>query len=301
MDWDALQTLLAVSRAPTLAKAAASLGVNATTVSRRLDALEESLGTRMVDRGRDGVRLTEQAEGVIALIEQMETLALALSRAIVGGDARLTGPLRVGTTDTVAAYHPEVFSSFAERHPQIELTVASSYGVHSLVRREADVVIRWTNHPDEQLFGRKLARAKYAVYASKSLVASLGAQASAQSLPWINWDTSTNAQRRERWIRAHYPEVRIVCRYDSALALAAALEAGVGAALMPCAYCDGNEVLQRLTPPVADFGYELWALAHPSLAGTARVGAFLQHAGEYFGKLRQRFEGATAPPDPEGC
>ena len=291
MNWADLNTLLAVARSETLTAAAATLAVNQTTVSRRLDALEESLGTRLVERDRRGVRLTVGGERAKATAEQMEALVFELERELIGGDARLSGNLRVTTTDTIAAYHPELFSGFAERYPEVALEVATSYRERSLTRREADLAIRWTKQPAEHLFGRKVAHVHYALYAAKPLVARIGLHAKLDRYPWVGWDAASGDRLTDRWVAGNVLNARVVCRYDSALTLHAAVRSGVGAGFVPCAYADAWPELVRIRPVEPSFAYDIWALAPSELATTARVRAFMSHAGEYFGGWKGRFAG----------
>ena len=156
MNWDDLRILLAVSRAETMTRAARRLGVNQTTVSRRIQALEEALGVELVVRSRDGIALTEAGRQAAHAVEGMELVAHDVERSLIGGDAQLAGVLRVTTIDLIAHYHPDLFASFAAEYPAVELEVTVGFDQRSLAKREADLAIRWTHRPSEGLFGRKL-------------------------------------------------------------------------------------------------------------------------------------------------
>lgn len=153
VNWNDLSVLLAVSRSSTMTGAARRLGVDQTTVSRRLRALEESVGVRLVSRRRDGITLTEAGLEAARAGEIMETVATDLERSLVGSDAQLAGTVRVTTVALLAHHHPDLFSGFAERYPAIELEVETASSFRSLSRREADLAIRFTDRPDPSLFG----------------------------------------------------------------------------------------------------------------------------------------------------
>lgn len=292
MNWNDLAILLAVSRSQTVTEAAAHLGVVQTTVSRRLDALEDSLGVALVERGRDGVRLTE--EGVIAAraAEQMEGLVHEVERSIIGASAELAGALTVTIPPMLADEYPDLFAVFAAQHPKIELEVATTLDAISLARREADVAIRMTNQPAESLYGRRLARMEYGVYGAHDLVASVSSRA-LDAFPWLTWRASVGAKLTAQWMKREVPAATIVCRYDSGPSLRAGVRAGAGIGFLPCVFGDADPLLTRLLGPVPEFGYDMWVLTHQDLANTARVRAFMTHVAGYFAARAPAFAGVS--------
>jgi molybdate transport repressor ModE-like protein len=102
MQWDDLRIVLAIARAGSLAGAARGLGVNHSTVFRRLNTFEETLGVRLFERLQSGYALTVAGEEMRASAELMEREIDRLDRRITGQDLRLHGSLVVTTTDTLA-------------------------------------------------------------------------------------------------------------------------------------------------------------------------------------------------------
>ncbi len=226
MNWRDLRLLLEVSRSTTMTETAKRLGMNQTAVSRRLEALEESIGVQLVHRRRDGIGLSDAGAEAVRAIEVMETVANDLERTLVGGDHELAGRVTLTTTDSITHYHPDLFTSFAERYPAVDLEVDTDFSPRSLTRREADVAIRWTLAPDEGLVGRKLARVEYALYAAERLVASIGRRAKLSNYPWLAFTAASNAKLTERWMASNVPEATIVCRYNHTLSMYAAIRSG---------------------------------------------------------------------------
>ena len=294
LDWDDLRVFLAVARSRTLSGAARKLGVNQTTVTRRLEALEARLGARLFDRSTAGVNPTTAAAEVVAVAERVEEYVSSIERQIAGQDMRLTGELRVTTIDMCAYYDVELFEAFAKRYPQIELELSVGYFPRNLTRREADVAIRWTDRPPEHLVGHQVATAEYAIYAATSLLERCSDRTELDKYPWIDWDIANNARVTALWMRKHIPPTQVVCRYDMALALHAAIRSGMGVGFMPCAYGDADPLLKRIRPIEPDFGIDIWLLTHPDLRSTARVRAFMEHASAYFASHRKRFAGTAA-------
>lgn len=291
MSWNDLTILLAVSRCSTMTAAAKQLEVDQTTISRRLRALEERLGVRLVVRRRDGIDLTEAGIEAARAGEVMETVAHDLERSLVGTDAQLAGRVRVTTTTGLAHHNADLFTEFGRRYPEVELELETDSTPRSLSKREADVAIRWSLKPDEGLFGRKLARAEFALYAATGLRESVGRRAKLSSYPWLAFTAASKARLIDEFMREHVPDARIVCRYTDSPSMHAAIRAGAGVGFMPCAFADPDPGLVRLRPVEPAFGYDIWILTHPDLRATGRVRAFLSHASEYFDGRKRLYAG----------
>lgn len=292
IDWDDLRVFLAIARSKTLSGAARKLGVNQTTVTRRLEALETRLGVRLFDRSPGGVTATSAAADILQVAERVEENVASIERQLIGQDMRLTGELRVTTIDMCACYDANLFETFAERYPEIELELSVGYFPRNLNRREADVAIRWTDNPPEHLVGHRVVTAEYAIYGASALIAKYPDDADLAEFPWVDWDIANNARVTAQWMRQNVPNAHIVGRYDMALALHAAINAGMGLGFMPCAYGDANPALKRVRPVQPGFGIDVWLLTHPDLRSTARVRAFMQHASAWFESNRGRFDGS---------
>jgi DNA-binding transcriptional LysR family regulator len=294
MNWDDLRFFLAAARSKTLSGAARQLGVNQTTVTRRLEALEGELGVRLFDRTPGGIVATQAGAEILRIAEQLEENVATLERQVLRLDARLTGELRVTTLDMTAFYEADLFDGFARRYPGIELELSVGYFLRNLTRREADVAIRWTNTPPEHLVGHRVARAEYALYGAISLLERVPAEVPLADYPWLGWDVASDARATAAWMRHNVPEANVVCRFDMALAMHAAVKTGMGVSFMPCAYGDADPSLRRLRPVEPGFSIDIWVLTHPDLRGSARVRAFLEHAGAYFEAKRDLFAGSEA-------
>ncbi|MEO1229521.1 MAG: LysR family transcriptional regulator [Myxococcota bacterium] len=298
MQWNDLSVLLEVSRCATMTEAAKRLGVDQTTVSRRLRALETSLGTQLVVRRRDGVDLTEAGVEASRSAEHMETISLDLERSLVGAESRLAGRLRVTTVEPIAVHHPDLFVDFGARFPDVALEVETHVGPRSLARREADVAIRWTRRPDEDLVAQKLVRAEFAIYVSKDLRASVGRRAPLSRYPWLSLGEEGDARPFHEFLHQIAPGAHIRCRFENLLSMQSALRAGGGAGFLPCAFGDDDPQLERLGPVRPGFGYDVWCLTHPDLRGTARVRAFVRHAVRYFEARTDAYAGRRSAPRP---
>src|SRR3954468_2068801 len=171
-NWNDLKLVLAIHRAGTLGGGAAALGVNHSTAFRRLNALEARLGARLFERLPAGAYVpTSEGERFSATAERIEAETAALDRDVVGRDTRLTGSLRVTSSETLAyAVLTAELARFRELHPGIVVELVVDNRVLSLSRREADIALRVTRPKEPDLFGRKLADIAWTLYATPALI-----------------------------------------------------------------------------------------------------------------------------------
>jgi DNA-binding transcriptional LysR family regulator len=296
IDWEDLRYVLAVANAASLAAAARQLGVNHSTVLRRVNGFEERLGLRLFERLPTGYALTAGGEELLAAARAMADTVAALERRLLDRDLRLEGELRLTTTDTLMACPvlPNALAAFRERHPGIVVEVSTPNTIANLMRRDADVALRPTLDPPEALVGRRVCGVAFAPYAAPGYLAARGADPSDLAAQrWVATDASLAGSSVARWMGAALPDAEVVLRADSLLALRQAALAGIGAAALPCYLGDTSAGLLRIGPPVAAMETALWVLTHEDLRRTARVGAFTEFMARFLGAERALFEGRT--------
>lgn len=294
MNWDDLRFFLAIARAGSLTAAARQLGVNQSTVSRRLAAMEGQLGARLFERGGDGHALTAAGGEVLETAENVEDEVLRIDRRVVGRDTRLRGRLRVTCVDMWAASLAPHFARFVAEHPEIDLTVATSYQHLSLARREADVAIRATDKPPDTLIGRRLLTLAFAVYGAAEVVDALGREPDPSELTWIGWESEAY---NRLFIKDHYPTAQFRHRVDSLVVMRALVRAGLGVTVFACWRGDSDPRLRRVyAQPITDSGLHVWVLAHPDVRRAARVRAFTKFISEAILAERDLFEGRQPRP-----
>ena len=290
MNWDDLRVFLAIGHARSLTEAANELGVNQSTVSRRLAAMERALDARLIERVEGGHALTAAGTELHATASNVAEEVARIDRRVAGRNARLSGRLRVTCTDNFSnSYLAPHFARFAQLHPDIDLDLATRYQHLSLARREADVAIRTTVKPSDTLIGRRLFRFALAVYGAAELVAELGERPEPATLPWIGWDSEAY---NRLMILDHFPTARIRHRADSLLDMRSLARAGLGVAVIGCFAADPDPGLRRVYPePITDNKMDLWVLSHPDLWRAARVRAFTRFIADAFMADRDLFEG----------
>ena len=292
IDWDDFRLVRAVAETRSLAGAAQALGVNHSTIFRRLGALEETLGTRLFERHRAGYAATAAGEEMVALAERMADDVLGFERRVSGRDLRPTGELRVTASHTLlVSFLVPILAAFRRAHPGIRLDLVVTEAALNLSKRDADVALRATERPPETLVGRRLARIAWAIYGDPSVLDRPFDLAEAARYDWVGFGPNLSGLPQARWLTGRVPAERQVCLINNTLGLAECAAAGIGLALVPCFIADRVPGLKRLATPSEEFSTALWLLTHPDLRHTARVRAFLDFVAAEVGRHRAALEG----------
>jgi len=296
LDWDDLRHAHAIGAAGSLAGAARALGVNHTTVLRRLDALEARLGSRLFDRQRRGYQPTEAGLALLEQARHMAARADEVERQVLGRDRELTGALRV-TTAFVVMDHllPQPLADFARAYPGIEVEVVENAVLVDLssrqadnaqawTRREADVALRLSAHVAEYLVGRQLGMTQCRVYALRGApglpqgVTALDVLT--RDAPWVAFERDASARIYDQWLRQHLAQSNVRVRVDIFNAKAAMLRTGIGIGVLPTFMEARHPELVAVSEPITELAQPVWMLTHPDLRQTARVRAFMQFVGD---------------------
>lgn len=281
VNWDDLRYVMTLGRERTLNRAAKVLGVTHTTVGRRLRTIEDRLGVQLFERTPDGFVPTPAGLEVSDAAERVENEVQVVERQVLGRDDRLRGRLRVSTLDILLDGLIGPFAAFTERYPSVELTVTTPNDQVSLLRREADVALRMSSNPGDDLVGRRLGGIAFAPYASTALCDRVGPDASLEDFPWISWDDPRLAEWFEAWLGHNAPGARIAIRLDENFrTLRRVVEAGVGAHFLPCFTAENDPTLQRIGPVDPALVRDVWLLTLPELRTNVRVRAFMDHMEE---------------------
>lgn len=273
LEWNDLRFFLAIYRAGTLAGAARTLGVEHTTVGRRLAAMERDLGATLFARTPGGFLPTESAGKILPLAEQAERALEGIERIALGEDQRPDGLVRVTTSETFATFLSKWLADLRVRHPGITVEMLSGNANLDLARREADLAIRAAPTTQPELLCRKLAAPGWSAYAAQSYVARRGKPSPITDLKGhdvIAYNDSLSQSPGGLWLAAHDKGANIVLRSGSIPAAWNAALGGLGIAVVPCFLALREEAMQRLTPEVLGTR-DVFLVVHPDLVHVTRV------------------------------
>jgi molybdate transport repressor ModE-like protein len=276
IDWDDVRYFLAVARGGSVRAAAERLGVNHSTVLRRIAQLEEHLGAQMFEKLPSGYRLTEAGEEVVELAEQMEASSNRLETRIFGRDQGIRGLLRVTLAPTLATHllMPD-FADFARLHPDIEMEILSSGELANLTNREADVAIRVVYDRKTlplNLHGLKGPDLFGGVYISRDRLAAWRAGAP-DPVRWIVVSQNGISDwAREGEVRA----AGVPFKTTDGETQIAAVRQGLGMTILPCFVGDADPLLVRAPGAGLHMHGTLWLLTQGETRKTKRVRLFTE-------------------------
>ncbi len=263
-DWDDLRFFLAVAREGSISAAAAHLGVNHSTVSRRINAFENLHGVRLFERLHSGYAMTQAAENIYRHALRIEEHTLSVERNLFGVDQRLQGKLCITVYHATAKHFllPNL-PEFSRRYPDIDVELFITTAIRDLAAREADIAIRGTPKPPDYLVGKKVAEFQHGLYTSSAYQ-----QRELKCHDVVLWRDDPVLPE---WVASHCPGARVALRVDDVATMIGAVQQGMGLARLPCWLADLQPDLSRLNVAVEQSGWGLWVLVHADLRSTARV------------------------------
>jgi DNA-binding transcriptional LysR family regulator len=276
IEWDDVRYFLAVAREGSVRGAAGSLGVNHSTVLRRVAQLERRLGAHMFEKLPSGYRLTAAGEEVLEFADQMETSSHRLETRVFGRDQNLHGLLKVTLAPTLATHllMPDL-ADFARLHPEVEMEILSSYEPANLTNREADVAIRVVydrNALPLNLHGQKGPELFGGVYMSCGLLAAWREGASDP----IRLIVRSIDGVPDFAPKGDVPTAAVPFRTTDAEAQLVAVRQGLGMTMLPCFVGDSDPLLARVPGADMRFHGTLWLLTHGETRKTKRVRLFTE-------------------------
>jgi DNA-binding transcriptional LysR family regulator len=282
LNWNDLRHVLAVARARALAPAAKHLGVNETTVARRIARAEHSLGSKLFDRIEGAMVPTEAGEIVVERAERMEVEVDLLGGTVSDIDGSAAGTVRVSAIPLIVnrLLMPALRDLYAA-HPQLCLQPIAEPRNVSLTKREADIALRLARPDREQkVIARRIGTLSYAVYGPSGRTA--------RSLRWITYDPGMMVLPHVAWIekaiRLDRGAPASLTVNDSEVALHA-IRAGIGKSLLPCVVGDRERGLRRPDDATPVLDRELWLLVLPEFTALARIRAVVDWIEDLVAKL----------------
>lgn len=270
VNWDDLRVFLAVARSGSISGGARQLGLQHSTVSRRMRKLEQDLGVRLFDKVPSGYALTTDGESLVQAASRMECEVLSVDGALSGKDQQPSGALRVTAIDNMATtVLMPMFAGFSREYPDVTMHIMVSNSDVSLAQREADVAIRLTNTPPDTLIGRRIVTVSSAIYASQGYLDSLPEHGAEPD--WLGVECCTF---HRSWTKQECGDQSHRFYVDDTLLTKAALKQALGVSILPCFMGDPDPLLVRYSEPRPEWDLGLWILLHPDLKRTSRVLAF---------------------------
>lgn len=302
--WDDVRIFLAARRHGTLGVAAVRVGLDVSTMSRRLTGLEASLGVRLFDRTRTGLLPTRAAERMTPAAEAMEAAHGRLTRDVSDLEALAEGTVRLSAAPGLAdLFVAPTLVKLRAQHPKIRIELDASVRAIDLTRHEADLALRSMAPRGEELVVTKLGSARWVPVGAPALVKKLGRLESWSDAPWINWDRDLASFAPARWVARHASKAELVLRTSHFTSQLIAAETGLGLVLVPTPYLTAKRLVQArfsegLRASVDEWpSDDLWLVGHRALRDVPRVAA----VWKFFADEMRRTLPKEARLDPAGA
>ena len=295
-DWNDLRIFLAVVRAGSALGASKSLGINHSTVNRRIQALEHALGLKLFDRQNRGHKLTGHGRTLLAGAEQVKKSAIDVQSAAERLRRTVAGVVRVTAPEALAArIIVPIAAEFQKCHPDVRVEQVAAESRLDIVHGEADVAFRVGTHPDDpRLVAQRLLDAQWTVYCSNTY-----AQASEYprdpsgetSHDVVIFTGSAGNFPDDPWFLSMGGTAHVVGHSNTVPNLHAVLKSGLGIGALPCFIGDADPDLIRCFDPPPMQKSEIWLLTSQEARNSPQVRAFIDFAIPRIREWKQRFHG----------
>ena len=238
------------------------------------------MDVRLFVRLKTGYVLTEAGEEILGQVQRIEDRMHAIDRKLLGKDIRLSGTIKISTTDTLGYYWlPSYIRQFKDEYPNIVIDVDIKTRFTNLSRREADIVIPTVNEQPDYMVGRQLAPIIIGLYASKAYVDRHGkpqkfGDLSSHRILFPN--EALAGLPLIKWLRKYVPSKAIVASSDKLTGLYKIAQQGLGITPLPHYVGDSDPDLVKVMDLPQRFHRNIWILTHPDLRHTARIRAFMK-------------------------
>ncbi|MEH6651213.1 MAG: LysR family transcriptional regulator [Motiliproteus sp.] len=280
MNWDDLKYYLAVARYKSLSEAARGLHVSPSTVSRRIDALEQALGTRLFSRRQDGYDLNEAGTNLMSTAEQAEAHLLWLERGAAKSEAETAGIVRLVMPELLGQYLiiPQL-APLQCKHPEIQLEIVTDVRPSQLTKREADIVLRLSRPTQGDYTVQRIGKLSQSLYATSEYLEKVSIPAQPGDLGHhrlIGWDSELAYLPLARWLeeRADLPDIYM--RTGNFHAQLMAVKAHLGVAALP-RFAAEMFSLQRVLPDETALQSEIWLIKQSDSRRLKRVNIVANH------------------------
>lgn len=285
MPWVDFEVFLAVHRECSLSKAARVLGVDQSTVSRRLAALERGLGQPLFARSKTGVHPTAVADRWRPIAERAEAACREARVVAAAAGEAVEGDVRIALPEVIADYVvAPALPELLEAYPGVRVALDTRIELADLGRLEADLAVRFVRPERGDLLVRRLGSTRFGVYGHRDYLQARR-EAPLERLDWVSWGETQAGLPEARWLATTVgvpPRVR--CNRATTI-LAAAL-AGAGVALLPERFARGLPVLEeRVVPGGVRFEVDVWLVRPRVMRDAPAVEAAAQWLAAVFERM----------------
>lgn len=289
-DWNDLQSFLAMARTGRLTVAARRLGVDHSTLSRRIAALEEAMRVKLFERRPAGFVLTPEGEALLGDAEAIESLTVRMGARLQAGTSQLTGNVRIGTPEGFGTYFlaPRLHQ-LGHQHPELNIELVANPRSFSLSKREADIAVSMTRPSQGHVYARKLVDFELGLYASEAYLAAQPAitrRADLAAHRWIGYVEDLMWTAELDYLPSVDRTIQPWLHISNVISQLTAVVGGAGLGVLPHFMARHAPTLRRVLPQEVQLTRAYWLITHPDTHDLARIKAcaeFLQAQAQALG------------------
>lgn len=296
-EWSDFKVLLALSRASSVAGAARELQVDQSTISRRLAALEDALGAKLLIRGGREFSWTAEGRATLESAEAMEAAVAAAVRAVRKTKVEVDGSVRVSVAPAfVAMLIRGLLPKLRETHPDLGVAIEGAFARVDLTKGEADIAVRMNRPTEPDLVARRALDLSWFLYASENYLAAHGKPDAHDALSkhsLVLYAEILHSAPPARWLETYKDKARVTSRYDSLETACQAAEVDAGIAVLPAFVAESRPSLVRVFPEAVAVNTG-WVVYHDCVRDNTRVRVVVEALLDFFRGQESLFAGERA-------
>lgn len=276
LDWTDLSYVICVARTGSLSATARELGVNHSTVLRRITAFEQRAKVQLFIRDAKGYRLSAHGQSLLKDLEPLSEMMDHIALRFRDYDTELEGKLSV--TTTVGLFQnrfKDAIFRFTRSYPGIRLELLVSDDVKNLGHLESDIALRPTDQIADGYFGEKLCEVAFHIYGQRDLLASLHSTDPFTCKPWVGLTGTMADGRLGQMLAQKVDDEQVALRANSLESVGAAVEAGIGLGILPTYIAERNPDLVQVSQGGPVFVSPVFSIVRKELQTSRRVNAFM--------------------------
>jgi DNA-binding transcriptional LysR family regulator len=286
MDWDRVRIFRGVAEAGSFTRAAESLGLSQSAISRQISALEDDVRTPLFHRHARGLVLTEQGEILLATAQQIANQIAVVQTRLDEAKDHPAGNLRINATIGFGTvWLTSHLREFLELYPDITVSLVVMDTELDLSMREADVAIRLNPPRQPDLIQKRLMTVHTHLYAApeyldrappvessddldRHRLIAYGTEAMPPPVPSLNWVLI--AGQEEHGVTPRRASLMI----NNVYGMLRAVERGLGIASLPDYLCAGSRYAVQVLPALDGPSFDAYFVYPEEMRASKRVSVF---------------------------
>lgn len=274
-DWNQVRAFLATAEEGSFSGAARVLKTTQPTIGRQVSALEEALGSILVERNARGLNLTQAGRELLDHVRAMGEAATLISMAADGQSQEITGDVTVTATDLISSILlPTILKPLRETAPLVKIRIVAASDIRNLLQREADIAVRHVRPTEPELIARHIGDFRASLYASSAYLDRAGRPRAPRDVANHSFVGPLEHARMIEVLNNQglpFREENFTMSSDSGMVVWEMMKSGFGMSLLPEALCGAEPCLEKVLPSLPPVQFPIWLVTHRELQTSRRI------------------------------